>query len=819
MKNIATRNNATIDLQQYIKKELFDETGRQEIWLHNLPNTSFLFDIINKLRNKYKDETFVIIQNINITNENIDKEVLFLDCFFENEISFENCIFSKNAYFTNSIFNNSVCFTNSTFKNDVCFKKCTFIDNPFFNYSFENVIFEGENIDFSNSDFYNVNFSKTIFGKSKKTHISFEGAKLSNTFFEKAKFKRKILFNKSKIENGRITEIQNTKFNEAIFFDQANFQDVIFLGSISFEKTQFKGDTFFLETNFYNDNQNLEKEVIQVNFEYALFSKKVYFTKSKFGIKKNGSKEDNYDIEILFKNTIFRKGVDFYKTIFYCPIYFSNAEFCVNENTYSKYIINFEKAQFKKKVNFHYSEFYNTVRFENTKFENLVDFYNAHFYRAQQFHFTDFLDRAIFSNTEFDEEVQFLHCRVDSNSYIRFESVTFKKSLDISRSNFNDKANFWNIEIEEGDILTSSKYQDDFEVHKNEINSEKTVPSIYKQLRETYRIIKSNFYSQNNKIEGLKFYEKEMSVYLEENRNKKDNSENYSSKNKEVNDSLLLKKCLTNKFINRLFTLLLILLYLPFCMFIILLSPIYITAILIHKITNIDTKNTLYFIINFIFLGLYIFTKDLIWYILFAPQYIYNILYSIPNLKRSISYSIKENNYISLIILSICLVSTLVAVYGIPNQNNYILLWEGKILSFNNNILTFISYISLIIIALLFVIIFKKNEKILLWFNKNSNNFGTNWFIGLNFTTLVALITYVVISLLSSNVILQFDAEGVGNFLKGLVKIINVTEWSDITFLEQELTNWQYIFLFIGRIFVAYGYYQTIQAFRKFGKS
>ena len=30
-----------------------------------------------------------------------------------------------------------------------------------------------------------------------------------------------------------------------------------------------------------------------------------------------------------------------------------------------------------------------------------------------------------------------------------------------------------------------------------------------------------------------------MSAYLEENRNKKDNSENYSSKKKEVNDSLL----------------------------------------------------------------------------------------------------------------------------------------------------------------------------------------------------------------------------------------------------------------------------------------
>ena len=27
------------------------------------------------------------------------------------------------------------------------------------------------------------------------------------------------------------------------------------------------------------------------------------------------------------------------------------------------------------------------------------------------------------------------------------------------------------------------------------------------------------------------------------------------------------------------------------------------------------------------------------------------------------------------------------------------------------------------------------------------------------------------------------------------------------------------IILFIGRIFIGYGYYQTIQAFRKFGKS
>lgn len=619
-----------------------------------------------------------------------------------------------------------------------------------------------------------------------------------NISFINCTFKEDIIF-------GNCTFAKDISFRNCTFRANTNFWHTTFSSTSVFSKSKFEGfDNNFCQSHFYGDIF-CENIIVKsnINFSDSIFEENAYFKGAILGGEANFSevkfKTNQKDINVLeYINKKQKEEIDFSIVEFETVI--------------------FKDAIFRENVRFHKSIFKNTANFTNTKFCNLADFYCAHFYKPQQFHFTDFLDRAIFSSTEFDEEVQFLHCTVDSNSYIGFESAIFKKGLDISRSDFNDRANFWNIKLEEKDIFTSSKYQNDFK-EEAELKTTKNTPTIYKKIRETYRIIKSNFYSQNNKIEGLKFYEKEMSAYLEENRNKKDNSENYSSKKKEVNDSLLLKKCLTNKFINRLFTLLLILLYLPFCMFIILLSPLYLTAILIHKTTNIDTKNTLYFIINFIFLGLYIFTKDLIWYILFAPQYIYNILYSIPNFKKNISYSIKENNYISLIILSICLVSTLVAVYGIPNQNNYILLWEGKILSFNNNILTFISYISLIIIALLFVIIFKKNEKILLWFNKNSNNFGTNWFIGLNFTTLVALITYVVISLLSSNVILQFDAEGVGNFLKGLVKIINVTEWSDITFLEQELTNWQYIFLFIGRIFIGYGYYQTIQAFRKFGKS
>jgi len=32
------------------------------------------------------------------------------------------------------------------------------------------------------------------------------------------------------------------------------------------------------------------------------------------------------------------------------------------------------------------------------------------------------------------------------------------------------------------------------------------------------------------------------------------------------------------------------------------------------------------------------------------------------------------------------------------------------------------------------------------------------------------------------------------------------------------LTNLSYLWDFLGRVFVAYGYYQTIQAFRRFGR-
>ena len=744
----------SINLDDYILKDKTD-TNKGYIYLHNLRNDSSLFDIIKKLRNKYKDETFIILQDINITNENIDKEVNLSNCIFEENVNFSGCSFNENSTFS--------------------------------------------------------------YIKNKQGEVIADAA----------------------------------IFKKEVNFFKANFKE-------------------------------------PVNFSGCNFNLKANFSETIFGIKKedNNSDESSSEVKFLIENAKFQKEVNFSKAIFYDAIYFSGTEFYTDTKVYEEESINFENAQFKRKVRFHHCKFYNTVRFENTSFNKLVDLYCAHFYKPQQFHFTDFLDRAIFSNIEFEEELQFLHCRVDSNSYIRFESVTFKKSLDISRSNFNDKANFWNIELEEGDAFTSSKYQNDFpketktESTKNtpeetETESTKNTPTIYKKIRETYRIIKSNFYSQNNKIEGLKFYEKEMSVYLEEKRAEDKNTKQSKEKNKSLtanskpniitNPNKIKFNNIKKKYLNT-YNSLDLLFAIGLSFIIVCFSLIYplfwflrkaihfckdsinsmkkfinnknfylyiriFIRICFNRLIALKNNNFFLFIVTFLtiifILGImYIVQHKYIWYWFFVFLIIL-LFYIISYQNRKIIKSnIKSNKYISLVLLSIPSIIILVILYGINNYKND---WIYRLLNYlsiqfsiivkDEQIFSFILTIISIITAIVLAIISNKQDKLLLWFNKNSNIFGTDWVVGINFTILVTLVAYIIILYSSPNLLFLPNLEGVGNFLKGLVDILNLTDWNDITILGEKLTSWQYVFLFIARIFVAYGVYQTIQAFRKFGKS
>ncbi|WP_454981147.1 pentapeptide repeat-containing protein [Capnocytophaga haemolytica] len=349
-----------------------------------------------------------------------------------------------------------------------------------------------------------------------------------------------------------------------------------------------------------------------VSFENCIFKDKVDFSNSKF--KKSAS----------FAHSIFEKEADFTEADFGTKDKKNNASD----------VLQLGKASFLSNVSFHYCNFYTKISFENTTFKALVDFHLSTFYEPEQFYWTDFANRAVFSNVTFKREVQFLYNKVDKDTYISFESSAFEKCLDISRANFTCNVNFWNISVKgEKELFRRgyfSKYYDDFGTL--EVREGDKALSVYQKIRESYRIIKDNFYKNNDKINGLAFYKREMHLYQ-----------------KELGGSARVK------------------------------------------------------------------------------------------------------------------------------------------------------------------------DSTVLFLNRISNNFGTNWLKAVAFTLLSGIITYglVILSLYEE---ISWDSYGLKDIFKHFLEILNIAEWEVHPF-GLALGVWGYLALFIGRIFIIYGYYQTIQAFRKFGKS
>jgi len=256
-----------------------------------------------------------------------------------------------------------------------------------------------------------------------------------------------------------------------------------------------------------------------------------------------------------------------------------------------------------------------------------------------------------------------------------------------------------------------------------------------------------------------------------------------------------------------------------------------VVRICFYRLQSLKNKSDFLFMLVFLLVTLasgiiYIIEHKYIWYWLTLFLFALWVYLEFYQNRRNIKYTIRSNNYISLVLLCIPMMLIFIMLYGVNDYENDLIY---KILSFifsqfsmmfkGDEIFKFFLITILIFIAIIFSIISKKQDKLLLWFNKNSNIFDTDWVVGINFTILVTLIAYIVILSLNPNLFFLPNSEGVGNFLRGLVDVLNITDWRYIKILGKTPSNWQYVFLFIGRIFVAYGIYQTVQAFRKFGKS
>ncbi|WP_314235612.1 pentapeptide repeat-containing protein [Capnocytophaga sputigena] len=852
----------------FIRKITDKETKESKICISNFPQ-DIIFELINYIRNYWNGgySGYVYIrEKINIKNRVMIHEISLSYCIFEKDFAIENSKIREMSL-NKSIFDQKVSFSKSIFKYDVLEEE-NHSKQPFESGSFLETKFKGI-VDFSNTSLYGVKFENVDFiGEGK--NIYFQNSSLYDIKFKNVNFNFSTHFNNSEIE-------------------KLYFEGTTFIGNTNFREISFNGETKFLNCTFTSLQNDTSEEV---SFSGSTFKQKVEFSGSKFQIKTSFSyfeKKDelrleatNFKDKVDFKDCGFTKEADFSETIFEGDTNFSNCTFRqsnIEEKSISS--IDFSNAKFNQKVKFSFSTFNSEVIFKNTKFKDLLYFHKVDFYQPTQFHFKDFTKKAFFSNTHFFEEIQFLYCEVESSSFIRFESSIFEKCLEISRSNFDYcKLRFWDIQIKGEDKINEyTNYEKDFGETLIE-------PSVYSKIRESFRFIKSTFYAENNKIEGLRFYEKEMSVYLEEKR--AEDKKSKQSKDKEelmtLNSNLTTttsnKKGLNNirkEYVNTYnFLSLIELFFLMICIiplflivnsFLFILPIFYIpivictkkcrnmnlkrymldkTSVLIKKVSlyieivvricfyrlqSLKNKSDFLFMLVFLLVTLasgiiYIIEHKYIWYWLTLFLFALWVYLEFYQNRRNIKYTIRSNNYISLVLLCIPMMLIFIMLYGVNDYENDLIY---KILSFifsqfsmmfkGDEIFKFFLITILIFIAIIFSIISKKQDKLLLWFNKNSNIFDTDWVVGINFTILVTLIAYIVILSLNPNLFFLPNSEGVGNFLRGLVDVLNITDWRYIKILGKTPSNWQYVFLFIGRIFVAYGIYQTVQAFRKFGKS
>ena len=634
------------------------------------------------LHNLPNDETlFDVIDNLrkqyNILRYTfvINQNIRITGITIDRDVDFSNCIFQKDVNFSGCIFNGIISFNGATFQHDVNFSNCNFKLQT----SFANVSFKGCT-NFEGSIFYDVIFERATFNKKNENYVNFSFSSFYKANFNSSKFVMVVSFEHSKF-----------------IYSSLNY--------ISFHSTMFENIVCFSSTKLV---PNEEKHQI---------------------IEKTLSPPLEF-VETEFKNDTFFDEVEYIGDVIFSKCIFGQ------NNTEGKTIpsIHFSNAKFNQKVKFSFSTFNSEVIFKNTKFKDLLYFHKVDFYQPTQFYFTDFTKKVFFSNTHFFEEIQFLYCEVESSSFIRFESSIFEKCLEISRSNFDYcKLRFWDIQIKGEDKINEyTNYEKDFGETLIE-------PSVYSKIRESFRFIKSTFYAENNKIEGLRFYEKEMSVYLEEKR--AEDKKSKQSKDKEelmtLNSNLTTttsnKKGLNNirkEYVNTYnFLSLIELFFLMICIiplflivnpFLFILPIFYIpivictkkcrnmhlkrymfdkTSVLIKKVSlyiaiviricfyrliSFKSKKHSLFIVAFfviiLFLGVvYITLHKYIWYWLTLFLFALWVYLEFYQNRENVKNSIKSNNYLFLIMFSIPMIIIFVRLYGINDYKND---WIYKILKY-----------------------------------------------------------------------------------------------------------------------------------------
>tara|TARA_R110002051_G_scaffold308954_1_gene381261 strand:- start:5479 stop:6645 length:1167 start_codon:yes stop_codon:yes gene_type:complete len=115
-----------------------------------------------------------------------------------------------------------------------------------------------------------------------------------------------------------------------------------------------------------------------------------------------------------------------------------------------------------------------------------------------------------------------------------------------------------------------------------------------------------------------------------------------------------------------------------------------------------------------------------------------------------------------------------------------------------------------------------KFNRVILWLNRKSNDYGTRFEYGVLFTFRVGLIFFILIFLSTEEfwnricLNCEIDLDVIAYTIKQFINYLNPVHSMDFIDEVRPIFGISYIFDFFGRIAVGYGIYQTVQAFRKY---
>ncbi|XAK48505.1 pentapeptide repeat-containing protein [Campylobacter coli] len=295
-----------------------------------------------------------------------------------------------------------------------------------------------------------------------------------NTFIEKSKISRQM----EKYAPDNLKELNEIKaFIAPCFFSYEIIGDVASIPPSELE--DLKNDYGYEG----KDYKSIFKNEVYINFSCY---ERMYFSNCEFKSKVSLHIIDN-DNTVSFLN-----GIDFSNCIFEDEINFKRfiSGTSLPENKYysNEQDTLFKNCIFKKRVDFHNSNFFNSIYFNNSHFKDYVDFHECEFEKT-----------ACFYGVRFEKTPN-------------FSQVIFKGNLNVVNTNLN-------FTFDDLQKRIKQEYKD-----FNETKEKKSLDKIANDFRDSFRNFKSALIKDNNLLDASDFHKYELyckEIELKENWKKK----------------------------------------------------------------------------------------------------------------------------------------------------------------------------------------------------------------------------------------------------------------------------------------------------------